>query len=143
MDNYDLQFIYYLKGCLHNYLSDREKAVESFSEAKKFENQYGELFRVGLGASTYTFIGKKSGYIPEITYLEDNNIKSELPAIVISLEENILRNYGSIILNNILSLRKYYFHIHIVSITKNVQSVIYELQSIFKSMMNFFQKKIL
>lgn len=141
LEVYNLQFIYYLKGCLYSMISDRENAVKEFSNADSYDNNYGILFGVGQGSTTYIKEINMSIQEPEIKYYNTLVSSSKLDTIILSVDEKFLRNYGTIILNNILTLRKYQFHIHVVGKSNSIIKAITELDVIYDQMIKFFDKE--
>lgn len=140
LENYDLQFIYYLKGSLYSMISLREKAFDEFQKADSYDNNYGILFGIGQGTSTYSKNLVTQIQEPDIIYYNPADNQSKLETIIISVDERFLRNYGTIILNNILTLRKYQFHIHVVGKSNSIVKSITELDVIYDQMVNFFDK---
>lgn len=140
LDTYNLQFINYLKGCLYSMISERENAVNEFSKGDLYNNNYGVLFGIGQGTSTYISEVNINIKEPEIKYYNIVENNKNLETIIISVDERFLRNYGTIILNNILTLRKYQFHIHVVGKNHNIIKAISELDLIYDQMVKFFDK---
>src|SRR5699024_400700 len=143
LEKKDLQFSDILVAQYYSILGNREKAEEYFVSAAEPNNNWEFDFLIGQGASTYKkTIDLSSFHEPELHLLENYEANNSKLTMIVSMDEFFLRNYGTQLLTNIIALKKYHLHIHLVTrdMTSAVKTLV-DTQNLFESIVKYTNKK--
>ena len=139
----ELQFAYILAAQYYSVLENRVEAEILFKKASEFDNTLGFDFLFGQGASTYTSTIAAEQYKPSVEWVNDNNYDNSenKQTILVSMDEMFLRNYGPQLFFNIIALKKYHLHVHLVSRDRNSSiKLIVESLNLFESLIKYADK---
>lgn len=130
-----------LAGLLYSFIEDRNKAYKYIKEAHEYKNNYINDFNLGLGLSTYIYEPVKNQFNNKISFEYQEGLEKRDITFVVSVDEMFLRKYGMQLFYSIIALKKYHFHIHLVSSPEKSKRIVTESQTLFKQMTKFFNAK--
>lgn len=135
----NLQFAKLLSGIYYSFINKRQCATAEFKKALEFNDNFIKTLKIDLGSYTYSDISDIKTYNPTIKFVEQENKQdySNDTTIIVSMDINFLRYYAAQLFYNIIALKTYKFHFHIIAENKEVNEEIIEAKNLFKNMLSF------
>lgn len=136
----ELKFADFLAGKYYSFLGMRSEAADLFKNFLTFESSRLHDFDISKGSTTYFGMEETTGrQLIENPIMLSSKLKvTSKTTIVMSLDVEFFRKFSLKIFANIIALKRYQVHLHIIGEYNVVVDTINQAKKLFKDMKNFY-----
>lgn len=136
----ELKFADFLAGKYYSFLGMRTEAASLFENFLTFESRRLHDFDISKGTTTYFDMEKKTGQqlIENPIMLSSKSKSTNKTTIVMSLDSEFFRKFSLKIFSNIIALKRYQVHLHIIGEYNMVIDTINQAKKLFENMKRFY-----
>lgn len=140
LEKYNLKFADFLAGRHYSFFGLREKAASLFEDYLTFESPLLHEFDISKGVTSYFDIKNKENLknIKEPEFISEIIKPLSKTTIVMSVDPKFLRKYGLKIFSNIIALKNYHVHFHVIGEESLVYETINQAKTLFDNMKEFY-----
>lgn len=145
LTSYNMEFTNFLAGRYHSFFAEREKALSLFNDFLTLENEIISELHMSRGITSYFDLNdstKERFEINEPKMIDDVNQNKFNTTVLMSVDRNFLKKYGMHLFSNIIALKEYHFHIHLIGEESEVMETMTDAKSLFEQMIKFYEPKI-